>query len=1491
MSVASENHVYPAVMDHKLRQIRRRQCGLALARAALLAAAALMAAMLAAMLADAKLTLFDSGVRLTLTAAALSFAAVTLIVAAVRPLVRALELRGAAAAADRQAPLLEERWTTVASFAEQGRRPQSPLGRAMLRQVTDEAVALGQLVEPARVARPDALRKPLALAAACLLALIVFLGLDWRRNLVLFERFWSPLADISATRIESLSGDLVIPRGEAVEIAARISGLPREKATIFLEREGKETEILELAPDGERLEQCNYRLASLEDSFRYRWQAGDGRTPWYSVAAIDRPELAEVRLTLTAPAYVDRPKYEKTYLPDRLRTLEGSRLSLQLRPKAALEKLELRVTRGVAQGETDAGQATTETLLLAHDATGWYRFETTLTEDVTLSPMLLSPEGLINEDQPRCLIQVIADRPPVARVISPDDELAVSPDEVVDVKFEADDDHGVARAELIVYQEPPFAGQPPTILSSTEIPLGGQRLSRHVAATARLELAKLALSEGENISFAVRVTDNRHVGLDPEAASQRNRELSASGSDAGDPRDRDQQQVASLASREPGENAGAVAQERLAPNGADSDPGELQAFNPKTEVENEPAQREQRQNTDPIPAEEGRDQQHTAGNVSLAVDQRDDAESARPDSLAIIPRSETKEGDEKRSTEERSSAPGANAVAAAASDEKSPPEAAAAAGPRQPDLGPRKDRPRQAEAASNALAENAGGVRQAANPPDDKQFAPHPDSSGQNAETERMRLKIASRVASAAESTQADESDPSELRAGIVRIDGELEIAETSLEKLAGATDQTELAAAQVEELGGVDERLAEVERLIAALRSASKDTPYAFAGLQMAELGGSQISPARDRVFVLLRQPHADVDSNLIGALHRVSRARELLAELLARYDRAVRERKLADSLEEVAKIYEVYVKGVQRLLRGQSQPSANPLQRKMAVVEVDQEYLDRLREVEEMRRDLMSEFGRLLADDPRLLGKYMDLIKRRQQSLRDSLDELHRRQETLASELTGWRQSGDAQREDVWLAAAELRLQDAATLAREASQLEERSKGQLPLGLAPGDGAAAAVLDEARQAAELARAAAVKSRRLIHKPLDKNTDLIECAEALAYRLDELDASIERLGADHRDAETAEFVAKRQFESRALGERVAGWRETVSRLERRQYHGLALVDERRLAAETEQLRLSLARANRDLAGQFRGEVPAPIQAAARDLESAMEAITFHQMAASFSLSAADLAAAETQHSLALAAFERAEELFDSLRQLVIDELDQVDPENPSVADLEDPTIDQFLERLEREPELTVLLGIPDRPRNLRVISDWMLWNEQGGSAGSMEEAAARARQRAEEEQLAQTKPRPAGEDDDLTEQEWRRVADAEQAEELLQKKIDELRQQAADPQLNEEQAEQLRQMAEQLEALRKQLDAAGGKGKQWEEIVRSDQLRAVMKALASSEPLPDNQWNRILSSLDEGLWQVRRKAPPEHYRRAIEQYQERIRRLKTPETSDATRP
>jgi chromosome segregation ATPase len=237
----------------------------------------------------------------------------------------------------------------------------------------------------------------------------------------------------------------------------------------------------------------------------------------------------------------------------------------------------------------------------------------------------------------------------------------------------------------------------------------------------------------------------------------------------------------------------------------------------------------------------------------------------------------------------------------------------------------------------------------------------------------------------------------------------------------------------------------------------------------------------------------------------------------------------------------------------------------------------------------------------------------------------------------------------------------------------------------------------------------------------------------------------------------------------------------------------------------------------------------------------------------------------------------------------VVDELDQIDPPNPNIADLEDPTLDQLLQQLEREPDLNILLGLPNRPQNLRIISDFLVSTDGNVSVPTaLAQAAERARKRAKEEsEEAGRLRRQIDQDDDKTEEEWRQVADADEAREKLQKKIDELKQRADDSKNNPDEAAKLRHMAEQLEEMRQQLARHAIDKHQWEEMIRSDQMQSILRAAARGEALPDTQWNRLMSSLGDGLWQGRRREPPENYRRAIEQYQERLRKLINLEMSD----
>ena len=79
-----------------------------------------------------------------------------------------------------------------------------------------------------------------------------FLALDWRSTSVLLRRFWSPMSDISATRLHSATGDIVVPRGETVDLVAELSGRTRPLATLQILRPDGARADMKIAPPTDR---------------------------------------------------------------------------------------------------------------------------------------------------------------------------------------------------------------------------------------------------------------------------------------------------------------------------------------------------------------------------------------------------------------------------------------------------------------------------------------------------------------------------------------------------------------------------------------------------------------------------------------------------------------------------------------------------------------------------------------------------------------------------------------------------------------------------------------------------------------------------------------------------------------------------------------------------------------------------------------------------------------------------------------------------------------------------------------------------------------------------------------------------------------------------------------------------------------------------------------------------------------------------------------
>lgn len=1467
---------FPSVMRDQLRAVRTRKAVFASVRALLVALTVFVLAMLTAMLIDWGVTLFETRVRVLLSATSLLAGWATLLFMGWTPIRRAFGWTTAAEQVDQQIPQLEERWQTVANMSKSGRQPTAPATQAMLERVTQEAVAMSRLVRPERVVNGQPLRRPMLGLGAVLVALGVFFVSHWGQTSILWQRFWSPTQNISATQFAVRTGDVIVPRGSSLDVVAEMQGLQRESVQLILRREsapGVDERLAVSALNG------TVRFpVDVDETVRYRIQAGDGRTEWYTLTAIDFPELQDVRLTVTPPKYVDEPATEKNLIPSRLRAVQGSQLELAIKPQIDLKLLQLQIAMPVAAALSKTTEPVAETeasvterielLTLKRGNDGWYRFETALVESFTLTPLLVSSHDLTNKNPRVCRVEVIEDHAPIARIVSPSGEGSASLNDKLEIRFEAHDDHGIATAELVIYSEPKD-GETAQVLAVREIPLGDQAMQKRVMGKIELDLKELRLQAGTNISYSVRVTDNRDLEVE-----------------TGDPLDR------MLAALDPQDQMPTEA----APQ--DSDVAGKPSANPRESVETSEPSASKAQPGD------GNSEESPQGDQDSAKAETDAAEADRmiaESENSAPPTGPKSNTDSTRSPPETSPkeagpAPSDQSVADRQDDSPNPsgrPQSRNSSKPKPADEHPAEATPKDQVPPGSPSTQPPPKVKAKLDP----QLA----DSGQQRETDRRQLRIVSTLEAVATSDDPRRDKTKSIRDQVVKIDQMLEVIEGQL---------TALYRHQVEDarrgpgFRTLDTLLHEVEQFVTGLETDSRETVFEFVGLQMIDISRTHVTPARDAVFMAIRTPDAGADVPTEEALHHVLSARELLQALLKRYDSVAQEQQLAEKLSDAVKMYTIYVERSQRLMR-EAQQNLDPLQlqREMQVVELDQTYLDRLAEVTRMRRDMMSELARILSDDPRLSSRYLDLIKRRRSSLANQLAELAARQDQTALEVTGWIQVEENQRANYWQQISDLRLDAPKNLAKEAHQLADRVEKQLPLVLDPAVGAAAVAISTAQQIALAVRRCdlAVGELRQSSDPTVAGSALSGSAASLADQVGELSAALDRLQFENESLEgVLDYVERRRIEVRAFADQADAWSVTARAIERVKYSELAGHDQLQIAIATELLRTEMLTIDSDLAGQFNAEVPLPQEVInlTQDLQRVMESITHNQNSATFGFTEDRVSDASAQQELALQGFENAQKLLSQLRRKTAEALDKIKPRDPNIADLRDPTLDQFLADLEREPNIEAQLGIPNRPRNIRFMQDEMTWQKTGGqllgtsSNGAMARIQAMMKQSPmpnegedpKSQRLAQQEKENQKSSSPMTDEEKQLLADSAEMQKMLKERMEqaqaELERQAQDPSKSEEQRKQLADMAAQMARSVQEMERGQSPEQLWQQMVQADQAKATLEALAKGEQIPDEQWNKLMSTLGDGQGQVTGRVPSEDYRKSIEQYQERIRQL-----------
>jgi len=1308
MKTPGDASLMPAGMLGKLRAVRRRDRLIRLQSGLARSGAVLLAAMLLMMALDWLASPRQGPWRWLMTFSALACAAAALLLGCIIPLLRRRSLDSFARQVDRAHPSLQERCQTVAEFARSNDQPDIRGSEGIIRKVAQQTAAMSATVVPGAVVSNQSLVRAAKFFAAAAAILALFFIVDFPRASVLCQRFLQPGADITLTRLQSQTGDLIAGKGENVTLEFTATGKATRSAKLFLHPAAGPDEIVVLEKDAKQstaaASKFIYTANSVTESFSYSARSGDGQTALCHVTVLERPTLAQVQLRIVAPAYSRLPDVNEKNLPRHLRALEGSKMEITFLPDQELAGMDLKFADGAVQH-------------LQKGPDQHYRFNAVLTNTMAFQPVLSNLRHLQNQSPPNCEIVVYQDQPPTVNITSPGDEITARPDDKIQIEFEARDDFGLARAELVVSVTSENGSNSPPV--TIPIPLNQKELgSKLIQKQVELDLAQFNLKQDQQLNYSVRVTDTKNDSSfstprpDADAARQaQNSGLASAPNTNSQPNDSQNQAQQN--------NAQNQAQQNTAQNQADQNNARNQSGqnSPPNQSQQNTAQNQSQQNT-----AQNQSQQNTAQNQSQSNTAQNPSQpnTARIQSQQNTAQNQSQQNNAQNQSQQNTAQNQSqqNTAQNSSSQQQSNPPGDQNQNQNQPSP-PQQNQNHIAMASPNSNSNSTPPSGSSQPPPNSMSKRALDVASGQSSSAQQMRIV----VDQWARSFDGQMREKQELA-----IDPVLKLLQQLLRRAYDLTSSNLLAAQSKEGLGlpqtwALEEskdQLRQADRAVVDLKKNSVGTAYAFIGLQISDIADTHIAPAREELGeVTLESAKAREDKdNLSQASFHLSQALKMLADLTKTYESVKRDNQLADAMQQLKKMHQIFLEDTQAML-GSKKPPINSVDRKIA--EVDEDFVAKLNQLLEEQKKIMAELAKILADDPRMLRRFMALQELDGTTLRDQMTLLAQRQQSLTKKTAEWTVADESARTN--LASRDLAAQasEQAGVASASAKMHENMITWLPDGVEQDKEPVATALSLAAEAARLASLASSQA-----SSDDLTNSLLSARKALdQFRL--LHDYLPDMAGDADTQNLSVFAANRLNEDADLVTMESGWIKKIEALRNGDFSQSVEVDQHRLALDTATLSDKL-----DASAPSLAALSPEIHAKSDQLLHTVEKqVLPEETRAVDALARKTLKDAVSRQEGATTAFAQAETQFDELLRLIVAKLDSAPPPTDPGRN---PTLEEMLAMLKDEKKAAESLGIPNRPINVQIMRDWLSpssGSQQagGGQGQSQDRAQARAAQ------------------------------------------------------------------------------------------------------------------------------------------------------------------
>lgn len=365
---------------------------------------------------------------------------------------------------------------------------------------------------------------PVVRAARVLLVLVAAIGLyvvaspkDFFASAARVIAPWANIAAPSRVRITDLTpGEIELAQGGRLEIGARVMGLAEDELAeiVYSTADGRLVESRVPMRAGSGGQQHTASLPpgggsaaalGLQGDLTYRLEAGDARTPNYRVEVRTAPTIAPVLVRYEYPVYTGLETRDVEGVGD-LRAIEGTRVTLTAQANLPIAAAQIDLG---ADGRPDStmraeGERAVGRLTLRRDPADATQTTTSYVLRFT------STDDQANHDPPQYRVEVLADLPPEAAILAPEEEtLEVAVNERVRIEAEArDPDFALGGMRLV--------GE----LNGRRVLgrdlLRDDRRGRITGGTT-VTPSELGASPGDTLTYWIEATDNRtpkaNVGL------------------------------------------------------------------------------------------------------------------------------------------------------------------------------------------------------------------------------------------------------------------------------------------------------------------------------------------------------------------------------------------------------------------------------------------------------------------------------------------------------------------------------------------------------------------------------------------------------------------------------------------------------------------------------------------------------------------------------------------------------------------------------------------------------------------------------------------------------------------------------------------------------------------------------------------------------------------------------------------------------------------